>query len=432
MIVETNYPLYEIQDAMPWSRQNDFPLTTTTQYDTADSTTIVISVRSAGAVNLKLETRDVWGWEVYRALRERWEAVYSTALPTFTGSVNSGFWNTRRPTFYRDTRQNLVKAKNALEVIVALGWVDTNVLSVDVDVSSDLNANTGAVPVLAYTDMLIRASCPTNWGDYTPWRSLGGGTGALTRVETGSWSFAVAGTSTVDDACGYAHTVAHTAGQVVVWACTNSQIQEGFDSSDYGYKHFPALAGQLAVTYRDAATEIDHKFAGAGSNYTGWTIVNTNCTDLLNTYYSTWACSNGQQRGGWYVADGYYIKGAGLWMLDNLSVNRRLPQVYTRTNNPVAIDVYAHANKGFVGYVDLFSDLYSEGWESNKWRRVVQWAEQALEYRGGTNGVDAPAFPDPCDLGAFAVACPANTNWESRGFAVDALRFLLKWNFEFK
>lgn len=123
----------------------------------------------------------------------------------------------------------------------------------------------------AYWDVdeaLVEVVAPGNFFDYTPVRDLVGIGIGRTRVETCSWVIRTSETGVVTlavlDSAGNAQTISGTNLQTVYSMATNLNIEEGWDSTYYGWQPVRDLAG-LMECQAGLAQQVGANGAAAGS-----------------------------------------------------------------------------------------------------------------------------------------------------------------------
>lgn len=280
---------------------------------TQELSTVVISSRGLiGPTSVLMNVADLWNYDTSSALNERRQVVGVS---------------TTKPTFYRDTRANLVAWKaavsNSLRLFVNRSVMDSGVTN---------------IPLFTATGLLASVSAPSNYFAYTPVRNIGGGQPPYYSTITGTWTISCGSTGICTNSvyypCGGAPTnIIGTNRQRIAFTCHYTNIADGFTDADYGYKFATQIIAKLAwitnrANYAPPNTAIvwainrqtafsfypDYASAIAGSDDLGFTSVVNNATARKLITMST----NGGSGGGW---DAYKGVEWGQSAVTNLSTN---------------------------------------------------------------------------------------------------------------
>lgn len=202
--------------------------------------------------NLVLQSRDVWAWDAYWAMRERYLAQVPPATDNFP--VAGGGWpSVPTPRFYRSNREALIFTKEW--IVASLGysysspayhyWVDMAAADVAGTFNSVMVTN-DAFPRLTLSNVLVRSDAPTNWPYFTPSRDLACASGLYPSLMTNT--FVMMEDADLDDfwedvfghryidSCGGEHVFyGHTNMEIITVVCTNAYVEAGHTMSDYGW-----------------------------------------------------------------------------------------------------------------------------------------------------------------------------------------------------
>ena len=188
--------------------------------------TVVVSSRwLIGPTSVLMNVADLWNYDTSAALNERRQVIGVS---------------TTKPTFYRDTRANLIAWKaavsNSLQLFVNRAIMDSGVTN---------------IPRLTATGLLASIYAPSNYFSYTPVRNLGGGQPPYYSTITGTWTISCGSTGTCTNTvyypCGGAPTnIIGTNRQRIAFTCHYTNIADGFTDGDYGYKFATQIISKLA------------------------------------------------------------------------------------------------------------------------------------------------------------------------------------------
>ncbi len=158
------------------------------------------------------------------------------------------------PYFYRSERENLIELKRPFFGVgpVVYGYLDTNLM---VSGSFDaVDASTFDFEWLSITSVLASAGAPTNWPDYTPYRALNGAGYQMGGIMTNqmfvydqNYTNGATVIVTNSDGWGNAHVITGANNSVVDIIAVNSAILPGYNTGDYGWKHWPAIRAQFKM-----------------------------------------------------------------------------------------------------------------------------------------------------------------------------------------
>ena len=228
-------------------------------------------------LSIKLDAADVWAMDCYQARMERWRMLNPQDDPTagYPYPAYYSFDLSQRPVYYKSARENLIAHK---------AWISDNATSF-LDPAADQIAalsNTADFAYLTLTGLLSSAGAPTNYLTYTPWRELSGQGIGEGHVVTSSFTIAAAPgetvTNTVSDYCGNAVDISGTNGQVVSIVCTNTDVQAGYSTLDYGWKYAREIVNPLVIVKSYYATA-----ASVSGEMYGVQILNTGTCSLLES-----------------------------------------------------------------------------------------------------------------------------------------------------
>jgi hypothetical protein len=216
-------------------------------------------IDNASRTNAILEIREIQQHEVFRSIRERLEFIFYQLNPySFQITPPHLYQNY----YYRNQRDNLVAAKSILSQL-EVNEVDPLVLRYFI---SNTNADlAGLAPseITTYTpiSLAVAAGAPSNFWYWTNYRDLDGGGVKYTTYTTNTmviWDGTTNAMATVTniDMWGWPHILSGSNGAVVTVVATNFNILEGFDSSHYTYKMFPAIMRKLGRVYGGTPTMI--------------------------------------------------------------------------------------------------------------------------------------------------------------------------------
>jgi hypothetical protein len=177
--------------------------------------------------------------ECYTAVVERCTAVSNT-LPT-------------APAWYRSNRTILVDLKAKTKTCIP-SFAATNLLDSASPFCATRAASSGSgftIPTWSVTGLLVYLRMPTNYFDYTPYRSISG-----------------LGAGTNDTSVPYPHgfTNASTAAGGTNWPGS----QTNWYSTDYGYAKLPDILNALRWTVGNASGSTLAQYEGATNDTAGW------------------------------------------------------------------------------------------------------------------------------------------------------------------
>lgn len=213
--------------------------------------------------------------ECYTAVVERCTAVSNT-LPT-------------APAWYRSNRTILVDLKAKTKTCIP-SFAATNLLDDASPFCATRAASSGSgftIPTWSVTGLLVYLRMPTNYFDYTPYRSISG-----------------LGAGTNDTSVPYPHgfTNASTVGGGTNWPGS----QTNWYSTDYGYAKLPDVLNALRWTVGNASGSTVAQYEGVTNNTAGWTdpVWQQLKTDASNQWALSTATNNGWTakscaNGGW-------------------------------------------------------------------------------------------------------------------------------------
>ena len=221
-------------------------------------TTTLVTVDAATVQDFKMDIMDLWSYDGYVALRERWYAIGATRSNA-TEDVDAIY----KPRFYKSARANLEYQK---------AWIQANAqYFANKNVSSGGNLDAyfegkGDVPIptwaedsYGWTGFCAAVNIPTNWAAYTPYRALNGypagaghsATQTFTIVFPPGYTNATL-TNTWINYCGDPVMFIGTNGQTFTTNCIHD-VMDTFTDSDYTFKQLQDAYNQLVWTVGDAA-----------------------------------------------------------------------------------------------------------------------------------------------------------------------------------
>ena len=417
-------------------------------------TTTLVHAYAGVQTNLRLNVRDVWGWDGYMALQERWKILEPHGGAT---DQRQDFTNAVKPRFYRDTRANLVGLK---------GWIEDNAASfVDKGHATGGTYTNYAVQVPAYqipmltaTRAVTNAGAPANWYDWTPYRDLGGWTPGEGHIVTSTFTIAASSGATVTndvlDYCGGSHTISGTNGQQFSFACTNANVAEGYTDRHYTYALLTNVIHQLDWTVRDFDLSVSNDYVAVvnihsnrGDATSVWdnsdSVLYTNVAADWTNNVTTW--SDGE----WNAATPFFYsvftdEHPGTFKDRHYAVQRNLFQFGLgdcNTNRPSELVWYAQTAL-YVdgGYDEIWSEHVVVG--TNDWTDYVRMDEDVTLWLLNVGG-QAPTVPATTNrvmdglVGDFQ-SCPVETlviltnltgasDIDALALRVDVIQVLHKW-----
>ena len=199
-----------------------------------------------------LQVKDLWSWDAVASLSERATVSGAGAVLPYQGA------------FWRYERDNLVQYKTWLKSSIP-AFLDP------ADVGNSWTV----------TGLLDYVNAPTNWCEYTPYRSLNGAGPNYERVEQNCWTIStnVAGvvTQSVCDMWGQANSITGTNGETVCRYVTNENILASFATTDYGWRFFDEIVNELylvpetvAFGWNSGIYTTDNNYSWAGVSAATW------------------------------------------------------------------------------------------------------------------------------------------------------------------
>jgi hypothetical protein len=219
--------------------------------------------------NLCLDVRELRALEAFLSAQERGE--FMALLRNRIGPNPAHF--------YRSERETLVSLKSWLNQAID---PDLDILWANRALAESNGGNFAGVTNLfeweSLHDLLAWAGAPSNYCEYTPWRALNGGGLQYPRVTNETFlvqSNSIAGppyTNAVRDMWGQALAITGDAGEVVVMVVTNTAIEDGRTTADYGWRPWTnvmaALDWPLGWDVYDNGTDAQEDFNSVVPGFT--------------------------------------------------------------------------------------------------------------------------------------------------------------------
>lgn len=318
--------------------------------------------------NLKLNIIDLWSWDAYQAIEERW------AMQWVFNKDEGGSYSIDHPRFYRNAQENMTNNLGIKDFIERrlLGsafdfWVDRGEATNDLFDIYYTNGNTD-IPYYNPTSILVAVGAPSNWFDYTPSRQLGGRGFGVGHTVTSTWTLSFSGgglsTNTVYDWGGNEWTITGTNGFTTNVVVTNDSIAAGFTTLDYGFKYVDSILNELVWSGVSAAIDAENivsnsygtnRWNSTGDSSNSWaeaeTFLSTNYSGADDTFY--------------FPAVGLEANGGGddpnKWNVDAISGGNEMLWYAPATNAAVtnfAADVYFKLSLDDIGWNAHVADQY--------------------------------------------------------------------------
>ena len=338
--------------------------------------------------------------ECYTAVVERCTAVSNT-LPT-------------APAWYRSNRTILLDLKAKTKTCIP-SFAATNLLDDASPFCATRATSSGSgftIPTWSVTGLLVYLRMPTNYFDYTPYRSLTG-----------------LGAGTNDLSVPYPHgfTNASTAGGGTNWPGS----QTNWYSTDYGYAKLPDILNALRWTVGNASGSTVAQYEGTTNNTAGWT--DAVWQQLKTDASNQWAASTSTNVG-WTAsscANGGWIQLPAWMEARSVSQTWKIQTTGLATALAHRVEHYAYTTNAaqYQGVTPTF-DSFGEGWVNGQYKYLSLSTAQ-------TNATIDSSLGGSASIQTNWAARPANPpSITGIGYRHSAYKALVLWDvvggFQFK
>ena len=338
--------------------------------------------------------------ECYTAVVERCTAVSNT-LPT-------------APAWYRSNRTILLDLKAKTKTCIP-SFAATNLLDDASPFCATRATSSGSgftIPTWSVTGLLVYLRMPTNYFDYTPYRSLTG-----------------LGAGTNDLSVPYPHgfTNASTAGGGTNWPGS----QTNWYSTDYGYAKLPDILNALRWTVGNASGSTVAQYEGTTNNTAGWT--DAVWQQLKTDASNQWAASTSTNVG-WTAsscANGGWIQLPAWMEARSVSQTWKIQTTGLATALAHRVEHYAYTTNAaqYQGVTPTF-DSFGEGWVNGQYKYLSLSTAQ-------TNATIDSSLGGSASIQTNWAARPANPPSNTGiGYRHSAYKALVLWDvvggFQFK
>jgi len=338
--------------------------------------------------------------ECYTAVVERCTAVSNT-LPT-------------APAWYRSNRTILLDLKAKTKTCIP-SFAATNLLDDASPFCATRATSSGSgftIPTWSVTGLLVYLRMPTNYFDYTPYRSLTG-----------------LGADTNDTSTTYPHgfTNAFTALGGTNWPGS----QTNWYSTDYGYAKLPDILNALRWTVGNASGSTVAQYEGTTNNTAGWT--DAVWQQLKTDASNQWAASTSTNVG-WTAsscANGGWIQLPAWMEARSVSQTWKIQTTGLATALAHRVEHYAYTTNAaqYQGVTPTF-DSFGEGWVNGQYKYLSLSTAQ-------TNATIDSSLGGSASIQTNWAARPANPPSNTGiGYRHSAYKALVLWDvvggFQFK
>ena len=330
--------------------------------------------------------------ECYTAVVERCTAVSNT-LPT-------------APAWYRSNRTILLDLKAKTKTCIP-SFAATNLLDDASPFCATRATSSGSgftIPTWSVTGLLVYLRMPTNYFDYTPYRSLTG-----------------LGAGTNDLSVPYPHgfTNASTAGGGTNWPGS----QTNWYSTDYGYAKLPDILNALRWTVGNASGSTVAQYEGTTNNTAGWT--DAVWQQLKTDASNQWAASTSTNVG-WTAsscANGGWIQLPAWMEARSVSQTWKIQTTGLATALAHRVEHYAYTTNAaqYQGVTPTF-DSFGEGWVNGQYKYLSLSTAQ-------TNATIDSSLGGSASIQTNWAARPANPpSITGIGYRHSAYKALVLWD----
>ena len=252
---------------------------------TQELTTIINEVMTGAKTNIDLDIQQLWAYDSYLALRERWYALNKNTnfdkryflddfyKPRFRN--RNYFWYILQGDYRQDN--NLVRLKRFWKNIInTINFSDGGrYTNPSADFLTNAFTQGDALPYLfTPAQACANAGIPTNWWEHTPWNNIGGWYDGQGHTVTSTFVMACSGTNectnSVVDYTGGAHDLVGTNQQVMTIVATNAGVLAGWHEGDYSYRHMQNAIRTISHVLYEAKENITSRPGGTGTATNSW------------------------------------------------------------------------------------------------------------------------------------------------------------------